>query len=173
MINIVELSYLAQVIDQTKNIINTSGLSRFSKPQMNEMRNKLMEFEQRFVDGILSTTPTPKHILSEINDRTRQAAKELADKQNKEETVIVVNKPGETVVVNKQDLPFLAADLPNGDTKLQSVTTTKLESSVPSSLATEVVDSKLESKPVEDLELRDRLAAEKKALVEKKKRKST
>lgn len=172
MINVVELSHLAQVIDQTKNIINTSGLSRFSKPQMNEMRNKLMELEQRFVDGILSTNPTPKHILSEINERTKQAAKEIADKRNKEETVVVVNKSGQAVVVDKNDLPFLAADLPDNNIKLDPVTTTKLESSVPSSLAAEVSD--LVSKAqIEDSELRDRLAVEKKALVEKKKRKST
>lgn len=73
--NISELSDLSTVINQLKTVINTAGYSRFTKEKSQILKRRVMELEERFVQGIIDLPEllTAKDILK----RTQQAKAEL------------------------------------------------------------------------------------------------
>lgn len=164
-----ELSDLSNVISQLKTIINTSGLSRFTKPQIMEMRNKLTMFEQMFLTGAVEyQAPTlTNHIAKDILLRTETAKKELYTQQETKAVVVGSNGVARTVSPGEQ----LPPEDMGTSINIEPVQITKLESSVPESLAKEIPVSP--SKNSVDPEMAKRLAEAKKDLVKTGKRKST
>ena len=159
-----ELANLAVVLNQLKTIINTSGLSQFSKEKLLKMKNKVAELEREFLDLVLSETEPSAYKL--LSKRVNEEKEKLSQSKDTVSKVIVI-KNDKAVAMDPSELSLEAhvKEVSNDVMGTSTLSVNELESVVPPVLATEI--------SISNKKMLDKVVEEKQKITKNKKIKRT